>query len=367
MRLRTPVISAACTPSQAENAIAPCSSWRCAPDLGDRRAAADHRHDALVVVVERLARLAGEVGEQVVGRPRAALQRDRAELRERARRPGRDVGDVADRVDARAARRPSGRAGRRCARRGPAASPAAPASGGRLDAAAPDDAAGPDRRAVGERDVAGRRPRSPRRRGAAARPCGRAPWRRSRAPCRRTAPSSVWPRSTRWICAARDREVVVLDASSSRGSGRRARRPVSTPVGPPPTTTKFSAPWSISAGSRSASSNTPRIRERSRCGVVERVERERVLLRAGRAEEVRLRARRQHERVAREALAVGRSSTRARRRVDRRDLAELDVDVRVRRGTACAARTRCRSARAARSPPGRAAAGTGGSCCGRSA
>ena len=40
---------------------------------------------------------------------------------------------------------------------------------------------------------------------------------------------------------------------------------ISTPVGPPPTTTKFSAPWSISAGSRSASSNTPMMRERSRC------------------------------------------------------------------------------------------------------
>ena len=52
-------------------------------DLGDRGAAADHRHDALVVVVERLARLAGGVGEDVLGGPGAALQGDRAELRMR--------------------------------------------------------------------------------------------------------------------------------------------------------------------------------------------------------------------------------------------------------------------------------------------
>ena len=71
------------------------------PDLGDRGAAADHRHDALVVVVERLARLAGGVGEDVLGRPGAALQRDRAELRVRVAVGARDVRDVADHVDAR--------------------------------------------------------------------------------------------------------------------------------------------------------------------------------------------------------------------------------------------------------------------------
>ena len=54
--------------------------------------------------------------------------------------------------------------------------------------------------------------------------------------------------------------------------------------------------------------------------VVERVERERVLLGPRRVEEVRLRAGGQHERVARDALAVGRRD-RARRGVDRRDLA----------------------------------------------
>ena len=40
---------------------------------------------------------------------------------------------------------------------------------------------------------------------------------------------------------------------------------ISTPVGPPPTMTRFSAPWSSSDGSRSAASKTPMIRERSRC------------------------------------------------------------------------------------------------------
>jgi hypothetical protein len=51
------------------------------PHLGDRGAAADHGHDALVVVVERAARLAGDAGADVVRRPGAALQRHRAELR----------------------------------------------------------------------------------------------------------------------------------------------------------------------------------------------------------------------------------------------------------------------------------------------
>ena len=87
MRLRTPVISAACTPSQAENAIDAVQLVAVRADLGDRGAAADHGHDALVVVVEGLARLAGEVGEHVLRRAVAALQRDRAELRDaRARR-----------------------------------------------------------------------------------------------------------------------------------------------------------------------------------------------------------------------------------------------------------------------------------------
>ena len=88
---------------------------------------------------------------------RAALQRDRAELRMRARRRGAgDVGDVADRVDA----------GRAVDRQvgldvDAAAAPARQPGGGgerrRHDAAAPDDAAGPDHRAVGER----RRARAP--------------------------------------------------------------------------------------------------------------------------------------------------------------------------------------------------------------
>ena len=44
-----------------------------------------------------------------------------------------------------------------------------------------------------------------------------------------------------------------------------ARAPeTSVPVAPPPTTTKLRAPFSISPGSRSASSNTSRMRPRSR-------------------------------------------------------------------------------------------------------
>src|SRR3954471_15333823 len=48
-------------------------------DLGDGGAAADHRHDALVVVVERLGVIAARDGADVVRRPRAALERDGAE------------------------------------------------------------------------------------------------------------------------------------------------------------------------------------------------------------------------------------------------------------------------------------------------
>ena len=70
------------------------------------------------------------------------------------------------------------------------------------------------------------------------------------------------------------------------------------------------------------------IRERSRSASSQRVEREGVAVGAGRAEEVRLRPRRQHDRVAGPGLAVGRRD-RARRRVDRRDLDQLHVDVRV--------------------------------------
>ena len=68
--------------------------------LGDGRAVADHRHDALVLVVEGLARLAVDVGEDVLGRPPAGLEGDRAELREVVAVVVGDVGHVADRVDA---------------------------------------------------------------------------------------------------------------------------------------------------------------------------------------------------------------------------------------------------------------------------
>ena len=51
--------------------------------------------------------------------------------------------------------------------------------------------------------------------------------------------------------------IVVLIISASAPA-------TSTPVGPPPTMTKFKAPWSIRLGSRAASSNATRIRERRR-------------------------------------------------------------------------------------------------------
>ena len=123
--------------------------------LRDGGAAADHGHDALVVVVEARARLAGEVGEHVLRRRLAALQRDRPELRVGAPvRAAGDVGHVADRVDARAALdRQVGWTSMRPPR--PCGRPAAPASARRHDPAAPDHAVRLDRRAVGEVHVAG--------------------------------------------------------------------------------------------------------------------------------------------------------------------------------------------------------------------
>ena len=62
--------------------------------------------------------------------------------------------------------------------------------------------------------------------------------------------------------------------------------------------------------------------------VMQRIERERVDLGAGRPEEVRLRSRRQHDCVAGPGSAVGRGDG-AGRRVDRRHLRQLHVDVGV--------------------------------------
>src|SRR3954463_2359108 len=47
-------------------------------DLGERGAAPDHRHDALVAVRERPAGAAVEAGEDVLRRPHAALERHRS-------------------------------------------------------------------------------------------------------------------------------------------------------------------------------------------------------------------------------------------------------------------------------------------------
>ena len=118
-------------------------------DLGDRGVAADHRHDALVVVVERRGRLAVDRRAECSRGPFPGLLGDRSELRQRAPVRRRDVGDVADGEDAgepghrqvggdvdpaAAARRGAGAGGDR---------------GGRL-AAAPDHRAGGQFGAVGQ-------------------------------------------------------------------------------------------------------------------------------------------------------------------------------------------------------------------------
>ena len=70
-------------------------------DLGDRRAVADHRHDALVLVVEGPPRVAGVIGEDVARRPPTGLEGDGPELRQVAPVVPGDVRHVADRVDLR--------------------------------------------------------------------------------------------------------------------------------------------------------------------------------------------------------------------------------------------------------------------------
>ena len=122
--------------------------------LGNRRSAPDHRHRALVEVVERLGRLAFEVGEdRLRGRP-ATLQRDRPELRIRLAVLVRDVRDVADGEDARKARHrevrlhvdPSAATLRQAA---------GPGNRGRHQAAAPDHRARSDHSVVGQLHVTG--------------------------------------------------------------------------------------------------------------------------------------------------------------------------------------------------------------------
>ncbi len=123
--------------------------------LGDGRAVADHRHDPLVLVVERLARFAGVIGEDVLGRPPAGLEGDRAELRQVVAVVIGDVGDVTDRVHTGEAldgqvglgRQPPGSSGGQADLADEL---------GRLDATGPDDGAGADLRSVAQRHPVGR-------------------------------------------------------------------------------------------------------------------------------------------------------------------------------------------------------------------
>ena len=122
--------------------------------LGNRRTAPDHRHRALVEVVERLGRLALEVGEDRLRRRPAALQRDRSELRIGLAVLVRDVGEVADGEDA-------GKARHREVRLHVDASAATlrqaagPGDGCRHQAAAPDHRARSDHAVVGQLHVTG--------------------------------------------------------------------------------------------------------------------------------------------------------------------------------------------------------------------
>ena len=366
MRLRTPVISAACTPSHAEKAIDAVQLVAVRADLGDRGAAADHRHDALVVVVEGLARLAREVGEDVVGRRDAALQRDRAELRVRRRRRGwgcwrrrrsrrRPGAPSTVRSGCTSMRPPRPAAARPRRRRGGAMMPP-PQTTQRVrivDAVGERHVPGPD---LGDRHAEVQ---------ADALACP-APWPRSRARCRRTAPSSVWPRSTRWICAAVTARswYSALIVSWIRSA---------------------SAPGHLDAGRPAADDDEVQRalvdQRRVAVGVLEDAEDARAQpLSRRRASRAGRRARRRRGCGRSSAASRRRGRARRRRSARRRSVvtlcvagssdatsAELDVDVGVVVEELAQREGDVARARAARSPPGRAAAGTGGSCCGRSA
>ena len=102
-------------------------------------------------------------------------------------------------------------------------------------------------------------------------------------------------------------------------------------------------------------------------GVHRRVEREGVLLGTRRPEEVRPRAGRQHQVVACERLARRRRHRPGARCRRSATSPWRDRDRRVASGRSRGTAERCPPAPAPPSPPGRAAAGTGGSCSGRPA
>ena len=290
-------------------------------DLGDRGPAADHRHDALVVVVERLTRLAREVRQHVVTRPAAALLRDRAELGQEVAVRARDVRAVAHGVDARSAVHGEVRL-----HLDAATGPLRQADPRGLDAAAPHDAARRDRRAVGQRGVAGANLRHPHphvQLDAFAREHlgdvvvrGRG----ERAEQDRSRFDEVHARG-------RDREVAVLDRHGvpDHVPERAGELHAGRPAADHDEVQRALVEQRGIAVRVLEHADDPRAQAR---GVVEAVERERVGVRARRAEEVRDRAGGHHEGVAGPGVAVRRRRG-ARRGIDRRHIGQLHVDVRV--------------------------------------
>ena len=117
---------------------------------------------------------------------------------------------------------------------------------------------------------------------------------------RRTRPSSVWPRSTMWTCAAvtarswYSAAIVVVDQVGERAGHLDAGRPAADDD-------EVQRALVDQRGSRSASSKTPRIRERSRCASSSEYSGKACSSAPGGAEEVRLRPGGEHEGVAAEA------------------------------------------------------------------
>ena len=193
----TPLISQACTPEPGGEGDVAVQLVVVSAHLGDGGAAADHRHDALVLVVERFARLAVDVGAGCSSPPTARPAGPPTELGEHVAVGVGDVGDVADGVHVGEALDGEVGPARRVGRPGPVGRPEVVGQRRRLDAAGPHDDAGEDLGAVAERDAVGGDlgdAGASLQRHAVVLQLAR---RRSRGPCRRRRPSTTGPWSTR--------------------------------------------------------------------------------------------------------------------------------------------------------------------------
>ena len=130
MRARTPVISRRVHAEPGRERDRAVHLAAALAHRGDRRAAADHRHDALVLVAERLRRRARRSRRAGSSRPTPRSGGPRSRAAGAARRPGPGCSRRRRPHRRGGSPSPSARAARRCGRRAPAARrPRRPAAG----------------------------------------------------------------------------------------------------------------------------------------------------------------------------------------------------------------------------------------------